>query len=198
MAQIRGNWFASLRASLERHNVLSGLEEGLPQITRHLLAHAEPTAWYDEGHAVAIYEAVLAAHDAQVCRDVGRDAARFAMVSGWREMMQAIEGLLGNTPRMAFEQLPLIWNSTRKQAGELVCVESSAHQAITELHGFPYAGSSAWIAVWVGHHEALLRHFRFAGHAQAVEGEQGTVRVRTQWGSALKGASTLPGRKDAE
>jgi len=197
VAQIRGTWFASLRASLERHGLLAGIEPGLPSITRHILAQAEPTAWFDEGHAVSIYEAVAAAHDAATCREVGRDAARFAMVSGWRDMMQAIEGLLGNTPRMAFEQLPLVWNSTRKDAGELLCVESSGHQAVTELVGFPYAGSAAWVQVWAGHHEALLRHFRFAGHSTVLTSDPQVVRIRTQWGSALKGASTLPGRGDA-
>ena len=197
MAQIRGSWFSSLRASLERHGLLADIEPALPSITRHILAQAEPTSWFDEGHAVAIYEGVLQARDAEVCREIGRDAARFAMVSAWREMMQAIEGLLGNTPRMAFEQLPLIWNSTRKGAGDLLCVESSGVQAITELTGFAYADSRAWVEVWAGHHEALLRHLRFAGHAEILPTSPGTVRIATRWGNALRGASTLSGGENA-
>ncbi len=193
MAQIRGSWFSNLRAALERHGLLADIEPTLPSSTRHILAHADAATWFDEGHAVSIYESLLLTRGAEICREVGRDAARFAMVSAWREMMQAIEGLLGNTPRMAFEQLPLIWNSTRKGAGDLVCVESSAAAAATELTGFAYGESRAWVEVWAGHHEALLRHLRFAGHADIGETTPGVVRIVIRWGSALRGSPTLSG-----
>lgn len=191
MAQVRGSWFSSLNSSLSRHAMLADVESKLPQITRKILLGPDAQAWYDEGHAVAIYELVAQLRGADACREVGRDAARFAMVSTWRDLMQALIGFLGATPRMAFEQMPVLWNATRRDAGELKCVESSTKHAITELRGFPYASSPAWGEVWRGHHEALLRQLRFSGesHLVSTDDAQGLIRTRTEWTSALGGGA---------
>ncbi len=168
--------------------MLAEVEGKLPQMTRKILVSPDASAWYDEGHAVAIYELVATIRGAETCREVGRDAARFAMVSSWRDLMQALVGFLGATPRMAFEQMPVLWNATRRDAGELRCVESSTKHAITELQGFPYASSAAWGEVWRGHHEALLRQLRFSGEASIVETDAGAglIRTHTVWASALR------------
>ena len=162
--------------------------------TRNIFAGAEAQAqkWFDEGHAVAIYEAVAKVKDVAFCREVGRDAVRYAMASTWHELMQAMLGHMGGTPRMAFEHLPVLWNATRRDAGELVCVESSARHAVTEVRGFPYVSSAAWIQVWLGHHDALLKHLRFTGKSNVdlAESTPGVVRIRTMWSSALGGTAT--------
>ncbi|MGZ3416591.1 MAG: hypothetical protein ACXVEF_09000 [Polyangiales bacterium] len=188
MAQIRGNFFPNLRAALERRGHLESVYEALAVSSRRILDAAEPNAWYDEGHAVAVYECVSRLHGAAATREVGRDAARLAMSSSWRELMHALVGLMGGTPRMAFEQLPILWNATRRGGGELRCSESTVRHAVTELRGFPYASSQAWTEAWIGHHEALLKHLRFTGRAalepsaKPVE-EPPVLRVRTSWGS---------------
>ncbi len=181
MAQVRGSFFPHVRAALERRGVLAQVDEELSTSTRKILGAAEPMAWYDEGHAVAVYEVVARLHDATVVREVGREAARLAMSSAWRDLMSVLEGLIGGTPRMAFEQLPVLWNATRRDAGEVRCVESSPRHAVTELTGFAYADSAAWVEVWIAHHEALLRHFRFGGRTTLETADPGVVRLRTCW-----------------
>ncbi|GAC1523321.1 MAG: hypothetical protein NVS3B10_23260 [Polyangiales bacterium] len=180
MAQVRGNWFPSVRAALDRHALLVEVDAALPVTTHNILWNTDAQAWFDEGHAVAIYEAIARARNLEVCREVGRDAARFAMVSTWRDLVQAMVGLMGNTPRMAFEHLPILWNASR--------------HALTEVQGFPYANSQAWAQVWLGHHEAVLRQLRFAGRAAleptAEGGDPSTIRVRVSWGGALGGHAT--------
>jgi hypothetical protein len=185
VSQIRGSFFPNLRAALERRGLLTQVSEAIAVSSRRILESAEPTAWYDEGHAVAVYECVSSLRDAAAAREIGRDAARLAMASTWRELMHALVGLMGGTPRMAFEQLPILWNATRRGAGELRCVESSTKHAVTELRDFPYTTSAAWTEAWLGHHEALLKHLRFVGRA-AVEPEEGdgsALRVRVTWGA---------------
>lgn len=188
---MRGNWFPSVRAALDRHALLAEVDAELPVTTHNILWNTEAQSWFDEGHAVAIYEAIARARGLEVCREVGRDAARFAMVSAWRDLVQAMVGLMGGTPRMAFEHLPILWNATRRDAGEVVCLESSPRHALTEVRGFPYANSQAWAQVWLGHHEAVLRQLRFAGRAalDPVVGEA-AIRVRVSWGGALGGHAT--------
>jgi hypothetical protein len=197
LAQIRGSWFPSLRSSLDRHALLTAIDESLPSTTHNILWNVDGQKWFDEGHAVAVYEAIAKATDLQHCRDVGRDAARYAMVSTWHEMMQPLVGLIGGTPRLAFEQLPMLWNATRRDAGEVVCVESSPRHATTELRDFPYASSQAWVHVWLGHHDALLRQLRFAGRAELATIDpppaSPVVRVSVTWGAALSGAPTTFG-----
>jgi hypothetical protein len=201
LAQIRGSWFPCLRSSLDRHALLSAIDDALPSTTHNILWNVDGHKWFDEGHAVAIYEAIATATDLQHCRDVGRDAARYAMVSTWRDMMQPLVGLIGGTPRLAFEQMPVLWNATRRDAGEVVCVESSPRHAVTELRHFPYATSQAWAHVWLGHHDALLRQLRFAGRADleilvaepAEPQPPPTVRTRVAWGAALTGTPTTFG-----
>ena len=199
LAQIRGSWFPCLRSSLDRHALLAAIDDTLPSTTHNILWSVDSRVagrddgqkWFDEGHAVAIYEAVARVKDLAACRDVGRDAARYAMVSTWRDMMQPLVGLIGGTPRLAFEQMPVLWNATRRDAGELVCVESSPRHAVTEVHGFPYASSQAWVQVWLGHHDAMLRQLRFAGRADVEPAPEDApadcVRVRVTWGAALSG-----------
>lgn len=183
MAQIRGSFFPNLRAALERRGLLASVADSLAVSSRRILEAAEPTAWYDEGHAVAVYECVLTQTDLEITRKVGRDAARLAMTSSWRELMHALVGLMGGTPRMAFEQMPILWNATRRDGGVLRCSESTVRHAITELRGFPYAKSQAWSEAWVGHHEALLMHLRFAGRAVKEPNDDATVLcVRASWG----------------
>ncbi len=199
MAQLRGSFFPNLLSSLERHSLLDVVEPRLAMTTRQILRNHEPSAWYDEGHVVTLYEAV-AQHappregldPLATVREVGRDAARFAMQNTWRELMAALVGLLGGTPRMAFEQMPVLWNATRRDAGDLVCIESSSKHATTQITGFPYAGSDAWVAAWLGHHDALLRHLRFGGEVRldSVDGPGGVVRVRVAWGARLVPKST--------
>lgn len=183
MAQIRGNFFPSVRAALERHALLDVVAADLAVSTRRILEAGEATAWYDEGHLVAVYECVMRLRDASAVRDVGRDAVRFAMSSTWRDLMGALEGLLGGTPRMAFEQMPILWTASRRGEGELRCTESTVRHATTELRSFPWTGSAAWNEAWVGHHEALLRHLRFAGRAwiETHDVASGLLRVRTTW-----------------
>ena len=171
---------------------MSEVEAKLPTLTRKIIHAPDLAAWYDVGHPVAIYEAVLGLRGLPTTREIGRDAARFAMVTVWRDLMHALLGFLGGTPRMAFEQMPVLWSATRRDSGELRCVESSTRHAVTELRGFPYAASVAWCEVWQGHHEALLRQLRFTGTAKltAVDAPAGIVRVHTEWGGALRGTAT--------
>ncbi|GAC1352366.1 MAG: hypothetical protein NVSMB1_14510 [Polyangiales bacterium] len=192
MAQIRGSWFPNVHSSLVRHGLLVETDALLPALTRTILHSADLLAWYDEAQAVAIYEAVASLRKAPVCRSVGRDAARYAMVSTWRDMINALIGFIGGTPRMAFEQFPVLWNASRRDAGELRCVESSSRHAVTELRDFPFASNHAWTEVWLGHHDALLRQLRFGGEATlvAVDPSSKIVRVRTSWRSALGGSPT--------
>ncbi len=172
-----------LRGALGERGLLDEVSAALASSTRRILEVAEPTAWFDEGHAVAVYECVVRSRGAEVCREIGRDAARIAMTSSWRDFMGVLEGYLGGTPRMAFDQLPVLWNATRRDAGDLRCVESSMRHAVTEIRGFAYAESAAWREVWAGHHEALLRHLRFTGQVaiESVVPATGLVRVRTSW-----------------
>ena len=160
--------------------------------TRNILWGEDGQKWFDEGHAVAIYEAVAKLKDVVHCRDVGRDAVRFAMASTWHPLMQAMLGHMGGTPRMAFEHMPVLWNATRRGGGELVCVESSGRHAVTEVRGFPYVSSAAWVQVWLGHHDALLKHLRFTGRPtiELADPGPGVVRIRTMWSSALAGRPT--------
>ncbi len=191
MAQIRGNWFPNLRSALDRRGVLAEVDEALAVTTRNLFWGADPQLWFDEGHAVAIYEQVARLKGVGFCRQIGRDAARYAMAGTWHELMDALAAHLGGTPRMAFEQLPVLWNATHRDAGEITC-QGSSRGATTELRGFAYASSEAWVEVWIGHHEALLRHLRFAGTVELVEtsAESGLVKVKVFWGSPLKGMPT--------
>jgi hypothetical protein len=96
----------------------------------------------------------------------------------------------------------VLWNATRRDAGEVLCVESSPRHATTELRDFPYASSQAWVHVWLGHHDALLRQLRFAGRADLVTvdppaesppPESPVVRIRVSWGAALTGTPTTFG-----
>ena len=192
MAQVRGNWFPSVRSALDRHGVLAATDELLPTTTREIFWGADPAKWFDEGHAVAIYEAVAKLKGVAFCRELGRDAARFAMMTIWSDLMRALQGHVGGTPRMAFEQMPVIWNATRRDAGELHCLESSTRHAVTEVRGFPYTGSAAWVQVWLGHHDALLKQLRFTGRAalELADPAIPVVRTRTTWGGALGGNPT--------
>ena len=187
MAQIRGSWFPCLRAALDRAGLLAECDAALATTTRGIFWGSDPTAWFDEGHVVAIYEAIAVAHGQPMVRELGRDAARFAMTSLWRDLVTALEGHIGGTPRMAFEQMPVLWSASRRDAGELRCVESSSRHAITEVQGFPYASSQAWVSAWMGHHDALMRHFRFSGSVEVLATEKATevIRVRAAWGGAL-------------
>lgn len=182
MAQIRGNFFPHVRAALERRGVLDEITSDIASSTRMILDASEGSVWYDEGHAVEIYEQVARIRDLSFTREIGCDAARLAMNGPWREMIVVLSGLLGATPRLAFEQLPVLWNSTRRDAGE-VTAESTTRYAVTDLRGFPYTTSAAWNEVWAGHHEALLRHLRFAGQVtiESVVPGEGRIRVRTAW-----------------
>ena len=202
MAQLRGSFFPCIRSSLERHALVEVVEARVAVTTRKIFQAGEPNAWYDEGHAVAIYEAVVEHATAQpdlapmmLVREVGRDAARFAMQSTWRELMAAMTGLIGGTPRMAFEHIPVLWNATRREAGDLVCIESSSKHATTQVTGFAYTASAPWVATWVGHHDALLRHLRFSGTAQleAADPATGTIRVKTTWGGRTLPRSSTGG-----
>jgi len=192
VAQVRGNWFPNVRSALDRHGILAATDESLPMTTRNIFWGADAQKWFDEGHAVSIYETVAKLKDVAFCRELGRDAARFAMASTWHDLMQAMIGHLGGTPRMAFEHLPVLWNATRREAGELVCAESSSRHAVTEVRGFPYVSSPAWVQVWLGHHDALLRHLRFTGKSaiELADATTGVVRVRTTWTSPLGGMPT--------
>jgi hypothetical protein len=175
-----------VRSSLDRHGILAETEETLPTTTRAVFENDDPLKWFDEGHVVAIYEGVARVRDLAVCREVGRDAARYAMAGTWHELMLPLSVHGGGTPRLAFEQFPVLWNATHKDAGELLCVESSAVQAVTELHGFPYADSQAWVQAWIGHHDALLRHLRFTGKSSLERVDANAViRTRVVWGGAL-------------
>jgi hypothetical protein len=181
VAQIRGSWFTCIRVCCEP-SLLDELLRKLPSSTRKILERPDPKAWYDEGHAVAVYEIIQALRPAPALRTITSEAAIAAMKGPWREMVLAMIGLLGKSPRMAFEQLPLLWNSTRRDAGELRCIESSAKHAITELSGFAYAESPAWLASWLGLHDALLQRAGFEGHAELEPtSDPSRVRVRIDW-----------------
>jgi hypothetical protein len=197
VAQVRGHWFPNIRSALERRGMLDAVEPSLPQTTGHILRNAEANAWYDEGHAVAIYETVFAKLGAESSRVVGRDAARFAMASAWYELMIALRGHIGGTPRMLFEQMPVLWNATWRDAGELF-VESTSRHAVTSLHGFAYAKSPAWIEAWIGVHEALLRSLKFTGTCalESVDEARGEIRVRVAWGAPIpSGTDSRPGNR---
>lgn len=192
MAQVRGHWFPNVRSALERRGLADELEATLPITTRQILRVAEPTAWYDEGHSIATFQEILTQQGREVCRDVARDAARYAMVGAWRELMSAMQEHLGGTPRMAFEQMPVLWNASRRDAGMLRCASSSSRQAITELSGFFYAAHPVWAEIWLGHHDAMLRHLRFGGQAvvEEVDDKKGIIRVRTIFGPPLTTPAT--------
>lgn len=168
--------------------MLDDVVAGIASMTRTILASSDGSAWYDEGHAVEIYEQVARVRELALVRDVGCDAARFAMVGSWRELMLVLSQLIGATPRLAFEQLPILWNATRRDAGVVRCVESTTKHAVTELSGFPYTSSAAWNEVWAGHHDALLRHLRFGGQVtiDAADPAEGLIRVRTVWDAPQK------------
>ncbi len=168
--------------------MLDDVVSGIASVTRTILASADASAWYDEGHAVEIYEQVGRVRDLPLVREVGCDAARFAMIGSWRDLMLVVSQLIGGTPRLAFEQLPILWNATRRDAGVVRCSESTTKHAVTELRGFPYITSTAWNEVWAGHHNALLRHLRFGGQVtiDTVDPAEGLIRVRTVWDGPSK------------
>jgi len=192
MTQLRGHWFPILGRSLQWHGLLDLTEKRLPPSTRQLLAQADPAAWYDEQHAVTIYEAVAAARDMLSVRNVGRYAARLAMQTTWFAVLEPVVRFHGPTPGKAFEELPRLWNTTRRNAGQVLCIEAASRHAVTELRGFRFASSAAWSEAWLGHHEALLRHMRFAGRAEldAASSNSYSLRVRTTWAGALSGLPT--------
>ncbi len=187
---MRGHWFPSIVSALEKRGVEAEIAAHLPVTTRHILRSADPAGWYDEGHTLAIFQEIARQHGPAATRELARDAARFAMFGPWRDLMAALVLLLGGTPRMAFEQLPVLWSASRRDAGTLRCVASSARHAVTELSGFALAADATWAEVWLGHHDALLRHLRFGGQAalEAVDGPSGVVRVRTSFGPPIAGA----------
>ena len=164
----------------------------LPVTTRQILRAAEPTAWYDEGHSIAVFQELVNQQGKEVCRDTARDAARYAMVGPWRELMGAMTGHLGTSPRMAFEQMPVLWSASRRDAGTLRCTSSSPRQAITELVGFTFAGHAIWTEIWLGHHDAMLRHLRFTGQAvvEEIDEKQQSIRVRTIFGPPIASPPT--------
>ncbi len=182
MAQIRGSWFACLRLTCG-DPLIAELRPRVSLSTRKIFESADPQAWFDEGHAVAIYDAIIALRDAHALRAIAHEATLAAMKGPWREMASAMLGLLGGSPRMAFEQLPLLWNATRRDAGEVRCLESSTRHAVTELSGFAYLDHPAWRESWLAAHEALLTRLQFRGDARtdAAAGAVGRYRVRVDW-----------------
>lgn len=175
-----------MRTALERRGVWDEIAQGIASSTRLILDGSDTLAWYDEGHAVEVYDQVARLRDLIFVRELGCEAARLAMAGPWRDMMTVLSGLIGATPRLAFEQIPVIWNSTRRDAGDVHCVESTTRHAVTELRGFPYTSSAAWNEVWAGHHEALLRQLRFGGQVsiESVNPADGLIRIRTVWDGA--------------
>ena len=126
--------------------------------THNILWNVDGQKWFDEGHAVAIYEAIHKATDLQHCRDVGRDAARYAMVSTWHDMMQPLLGLIGGTPRLAFEQLDakfhelydqrpakllFIKSAPNRKYGDIVRAMDVARGAGVQVIGFTPAEQAA-------------------------------------------------------
>ncbi len=189
---MRGHWFPNVRSALDRRGLAEELSATLPVTTRQILRAAEPTAWYDEGHSISIFQEVVNQHGKEVCRDTARDAARYAMVGPWRELMTAMTGHLGGSPRMAFEQMPVLWSASRRDAGSLRCTSSSQRQAITELEGFAFASHPIWAEIWLGHHDALLRHLRVTGQAvvEEVDDQRQLIRVRTLFGPPIASPPT--------
>ena len=183
MALIRGSFFPHVLFALDRHGVREEVSAAIASSTRLILDAADASTWYDEGHAVEIYETALRLRDLAFVRELGRDAVGHAMTSSWREMMQVLVSLIGATPRLALEQLPVLWNSTRRDAGQVRCVESTTRNAKSELRGFPYTTSEAWNEVWAAHHDALLLHLRFSGNStiEAVVPDEGMIQIRTVW-----------------
>jgi len=186
LAQIRGSFFPHVRTALESHGVLSDVESTIAGSTRLILQSADPSAWYDEGHTVEVYESAARVRDLIAVREIGCTAVRLAMASTWRELMHVLAGLITRSPRLAFEQLPALWEATRRDAGEVRCVESTTRHATTELRGFPYTQSAAWNEVWAGHHEAMLQHLRFTGQSaiERCDPAAGLLRIRTTWDAA--------------
>jgi hypothetical protein len=184
LAQIRGSFFTHVRDALERLGALEDIVPAIASSTRLILDNGgDATQWFDEGHAVEIYEAGMRVRDRDFVRALGCEASVIAMTTSWRDMMQVVSNLLGASARLGFEQLPVLWHNTRRDAGEVRCVESSQRHALTEVIGFPYTTSEAWCEVWAGHHDALLRHLRFSGEStiESVEPDKGTIRVRSVW-----------------
>jgi hypothetical protein len=192
MTQLRGHWFPILGRSLQWHGLLDLVEKRLPASTRQLFSQADPAGWYEEQHAVLVYEAVAAARDMLSVRNVGRYAARLAMQTTWFAVLEPVVRFHSRTPAKAFEELPRLWSTTRRDAGEVRCIDSGSRHAVTELRGFRHSSSGAWGEAWLGHHEALLRHLRFAGRAELEpsSAQSYLLRVRTTWAGALSGVPT--------
>lgn len=175
-----------VREALERIGVMDDVLPAIASSSRIILDNSpdsDGTAWFDEGHAVEIYDCVDRLRDRATVRTLGCEASLIAMGSSWRDMMNVVTNLIGASARLGFEQLPVLWHNTRRDAGELRCVESTARHAITEVRGFPYVTSAAWCEVWAGHHDALLRHLRFSGEStiESVDPEHGLIRIRASW-----------------
>ncbi len=192
MSQVRGHWFPIVRRALQWHGLLDVVEKRVPGATKQLLAQTDPAAFYDEQHVIAMFEAVAAGRDMATVRNVGRYASRLAMQTTWFPVLEPVTRFHDGSPSKGFETLPRLWSAVRKDAGEVRCIEAGTRHAITELRGFRFGSNAAWSEAWLGHHEALLRHLRFAGRAELepVSGQSFILRVRTSWAGALSGVPT--------
>lgn len=192
MAYVRGNWIHALRAALTDLGMFGAIDRALPAQTQKVIAQADPHAWHDEVHAVAIYEALAKYRGLDVVRSTARVAARSAMQNAWRPLVAPLVRLYVGKPEPAFAQFPMISSAIRRAAGDLTLLPGDGKSVVTELRGCPHVVNPAWREAWFGLHEALLRELRVGGRCtlQHLEERTQTLRARTAWAFALAGAPT--------
>jgi len=190
MPEIRSTWMPLYRSSLSWHGLLDLVVKRLPPSAEQGL-RAEVGEFQDLATVIAVLEVVGQLRDAQTVRSVGRHVMRLALQSILVAQVEPLKDQQGVTPVRVFEELPRLFASQYRDAGEVRCLSTERHAAETEIVGFRHAGNPHWIEAWLGGHEGLLRHFRFAGRATAdTQLLPRVLRVRTTWAGALSGSAT--------
>ncbi|MBK7397755.1 MAG: hypothetical protein IPJ34_16020 [Myxococcales bacterium] len=191
MAEIRASWMPLYQSSLSWHGLLDLVTKRLSPATQRAFLEPAPGEWQDVATVVAVLDVVGQLRDAQTVRSVGRHVMRLALQSVLVAQVEPFKDQQGVTPVRLFEELPRLFAAHYRDAGEVRCLSTERHAAVTEIVGFRHASNPHWIEAWLGGHEGLLRHFRFAGRATA-DGAllPRALRVRTTWAGALSGAAT--------
>jgi hypothetical protein len=192
MAQVRGQWLEVVCRTLRTQGLFAVVEQSVPVATKTLFARIDPAIWYEEHHELSIYSAIETLRGLTTVRNIGRHVGRNALQVAWFDGGGAIDSFRGTDPSRAFLDFPRVWSLTRRDAGELRCVETQVRQAVTELRSFRYSAHVPWREAWLGQHEGLLRHLHHAGHAEreVVAGSDFILRTKTRWAGALSGVPT--------
>lgn len=178
------------RSALQWHGLLDLTSQRLSPAS--LRALTEPVGDHvDVAVVVEVLQAVAAIRGLETVRGVGRHAMRLGLEGPLAAIVAPLSTQKGLTPSPVFAEMPRLHAAIHRDAGEVRCVATERHAATTEVLGLRAASDPCWIEGWLGAHEGLLRHFRFAGRATAdVTALPRILRVRTTWAGALSGQAT--------